>query len=53
MSLLKERDALELLARKAVSAEYYYELLDCMSSMSNLDLLKVVSDCDEDSICQH
>lgn len=53
MSLLKERDALELLARKAVSVEYYYELLDCMSSMSNLDLLKVVSDFDEDSICQH
>lgn len=32
---LKERSALELLAQQTVSADDYYDLLDCMDSMSN------------------
>jgi len=41
--LLKERSALELLAQQTVSADDYYELLDCMDSLSNEELLNIIN----------
>jgi len=41
--LLKERSALELLAQQTVSADYYYELLDCIDSLSNEELHDIIN----------
>ena len=40
--LIKERSALELLAQQTVSADYYYELLDCLDLLSNEELNDII-----------